>query len=424
MSGRIDACIHGTFRDRIETVSMNPLQGFDSNERSILAVTCYGHFMSHVNMLVFPSLVLPLAQTMNMEVADVLGISFWMYLLFGVSALPWGLAADRLGSRPFLLLLFLGAGMSGLAAGVWFGTPAGLAASLASLGLFSGIYHPVGLGLISKGIGRVSVALGYNGMSGNAGLFAAPLLAGLMTMLWGPRAAFFFVGLANLFGLLLMLLYPIAVSNSEKDSTGDTQQVMRSAFFILLVAMMMGGLVYRGSTVILPTYFEIKNQGIFHWVSSWTGLEMSENLIATVSVSLVYLAGMAGQYTGGRAAERYDPRICYLIFYSITIPAAFVMAVTIDLPLVVLSTVFFFFLLGMQPVENTLVSRFTPERFRHSAFGTKFVLNFGVGSLAVKIVEELEASAGMETIFSGMGFLLLLLMGVIVVLLATTSRRA
>ena len=77
-------------------------------ERRVLIVTCYGHFMSHFNMLVFPALVLPLANRLDMTMGGVLGISFWMYLLFGLTALPWGLLADRWDARPLLIIFFLG----------------------------------------------------------------------------------------------------------------------------------------------------------------------------------------------------------------------------------------------------------------------------------------------------------------------------
>ena len=63
------------------------------NERNVLITTCFGHFLSHFNMLVFPAVMLPLATGLNLPLAEVLGISFWMYLLFGITALPWGLAA-------------------------------------------------------------------------------------------------------------------------------------------------------------------------------------------------------------------------------------------------------------------------------------------------------------------------------------------
>ena len=128
-------------------------------ERRILTITCFGHFMSHFNMLAFPALVLPLAGRMGLDVAQILELSFWMYLLFGITALPWGMAADRIGAGPLMRLYFLGAGLSSLGAAIWIDSPHGLALALAGLGLFSGIYHPAGLGLISKGIERVSMAI-------------------------------------------------------------------------------------------------------------------------------------------------------------------------------------------------------------------------------------------------------------------------
>ena len=99
---------------------------------------------------------------------------------------------------------------------------------------------------------------------------------------------------------------------------------------------------------------------------------------------MVYMVGMIGQYIGGHAGERYDARFTYLVFHAACIPFAFLMAATQDFMLAGLSMAYFFFLLGNQPCENTLVARFTPKRWHHSAFGLKFVLTFGVGSVASK----------------------------------------
>jgi len=393
----------------------------NSRDRRILAITCYGHFMSHFNMLVFPAVVLPLAGRLNMDIAQVLGISFWMYLLFGLTALPWGMAADRWGAKPFMLLFYLGAGISGFFAAFWIDAPAGLAVCLAAIGLFSGIYHPTGLGLISKELERVSLGLGYNGMFGNLGLATAPILTGIVNWLWGPQAVYLVLGGLNLVGLALMIAFPLTQSRRAKGATSGEGNGLLGAFLILLVAMMLGGIAYRGSTVILPAYFEIKNQGIFQALSTFVGFELSSNLVATAVTSLVFLVGTVGQYTGGRVAERFEPRFCYLAFHAVTVPAVFLMAIVWDLPLVALALVYFFFLLGMQPIENTLVARFTPKRFHHSAFGTKFVLTFGVGALAVKMVGAIKMTWGIEAVFPALGMVSLILVGVIVLLIRKTS---
>jgi hypothetical protein len=96
------------------------------------------------------------------------------------------------------------------------------------------------------------------------------------------------------------------------------------------------------------------------------------------------------------------------------------MALTRDLLLVGLAVIFFFFLLGMQPIENTLIARFAPKRFHHSAFGAKFVLTFGVGALAVKMVAAIESTYDIETIF----YLLALLAAVALVFIGGLIIRS
>ena len=179
-----------------------------SSDRRILVVTCFGHFLSHVNMLVFPALVLPLAARLELSMAAVLAISFWMYLLFGVTALPWGMLTDRWGAPCLLFLYHTGAALSCVAAALWIDDPTRLSLALAALGLFSGIYHPAGLGWISRRLERVSIGLGYNGMFGNLGIAVAPLLAGILNYLWGPEMAYVAVAGLNVVGALSVLLSP------------------------------------------------------------------------------------------------------------------------------------------------------------------------------------------------------------------------
>jgi MFS family permease len=393
-----------------------------SHERNVLATTCMGHFLSHFNMLVFPAVVLPLATRLNMPMADVLGISFWMYLLFGLSALPWGVAADRFGPKTLMAIYYAGAGFCGLAAAGWIDSPASLALSLAGIGLFSGIYHPAGLGLISKHVERISYGMGINGMFGNLGLATAPLLAGMVTWIWGPRAAYLLLGAVNLAGLAVMTLLPIpAGGDGSVKAAADNGG---RGFMVLLVAMMMGGIVYRGATVILPAYFELRNQGLFEWLTRHIPAGFSGNLVATAITSAIFLVGMLGQYMGGRVAERFSLPYSYLTFHLITIPAAFAMAWTYNVPLVLVALVYFFFLLGMQPIENTLVSRLTPARWRHSAFGMKFVLTFGMGALAVKGVQAIEKGYAIARVYPALGCVSILLVMTIVVLILRMKSSA
>ncbi len=393
----------------------------DSRERKLLLATCFGHFTSHFNMLVFPALVLPLTKLLELDIGQVLGLSFWMYLLFGITALPWGLLADRWGARPILMLFFLGSGLCGLASAVYINDPAILVWTLAGIGFFSGAYHPAGLGLIARGVERVSLGMAYNGIFGNLGLAAGPLFAGLFYWLWGPRAAYLALGFLNLIGLASMFLLvtsepPRPSGAQARDTTG-----LLLPFLILLAAMMLGGFVYRGATVTLPAYFELNTPTILQWLSNlWPG-DPSANLVATLITSFIFVVGAIGQYVGGRFGDRFDLRWGYLLFHAIAFIAVIQLPYLSNLPLALVAMGYLFFLLGMQPIENTLVARLSPPAFKSTAYGTKFVLTFGIGSLSVKMASAVQETWGISHVFTAIGIATLALLAIIGLLIWRTE---
>ena len=355
--------------------------------------------MSHFNMLVFPAVLLPLSAKMGLDMVQTLALSFWMYLLFGVTALPWGLLADRFGSRPLLLLFHLGAGVCGFLAAMNMSNPFILSLCLAGIGLFSGIYHPVGLGWIARDFENTSQGMAYNGMFGNLGLAAAPLLAGSVNYLWGAEAVYVLLGAVNASGLIFLYFAREGHDGHKSGSKKTHRQGSLAPFLVLLVAMMLGGIVYRATTITLPAYFELQNNTLYQSFLALSGQFGSPNLFATLIISSIYLVGMAGQYAGGRVGEKIDLGRGYLLFHLTTIPAVLLMAVTSDMPLVIFAMIHSFFLLGMQPLENTLVARLSPPELHSSAFGLKFVLTFGVGALSVSMVSLVKGTFGFSAVY-------------------------
>jgi MFS family permease len=395
-----------------------------SDERRILLVANFGHFVCHYNLLVFPALVLPLAGILRMDLAQVLQLSFLQYLLFGVSALPWGIVADRWGGRSLMILMFLGASLSGFAAAFWIENPERLWLSLGALGLFSGIYHPIGMGLISKGVKRLNVAMGYNAMFGGLGLVVAPAATGIVNWVWGPRAAYLLVGAINLAGIALPAFLPLTRPQHRETSPAQSGNGLLGAFIILLTANMLAGMAYTGATVILPAYLELKSLALLQALSEGLHRDISSNLFATSVTAAIYIVGMLGQYVGGHAAERFDVRYTYLVFHLFCLPAALLMAFTQNLPLAAFGGAYFFFLLGSQAPENSLVATLAPKRLHHSAFGMKFILTFGVGALAVKILGWIDTVWGSEATFLALGLNSVLLVATITLLILRTNRSA
>jgi len=391
---------------------MNP------NERNIMAITCFGHFMSHFNLLVFPALVLPLSVRFGMDLGQVITLAFWMYFLFGVSALAWGVLSDIFGAKPLLLVFFAGAGISSLVAAFSLGSPQTLSLCLAGIGLFSGVYHPAGLGLISRGMSKVGMAMGYNGIAGNIGLAASPLMTGIINYFLGAKATFLFLGAFNLSGGFILFLFPVYEPERKKSSGTKTSENYVAGFLILCVCMMLSGIAYRMAAVIMPSYFELQNQALFNGLSRVPWLSASPNVAATAFTSLVFLIGALGQYLGGWVVDRYEPRRSYILFHSIAFLLALSMAYTTDIPLILVTAGYIMFLLGGQPIENTLVTYFTPEKLRDSAFGIKAILSFGVGSLSVHLVGWIKMGWSLPAVFvaaSGISVLAILFGAILIV---------
>ena len=373
-------------------------------------------------MLMFPALVLPLMGKYGMDLSHVLALSFWMYLFFGLTALPWGMVSDRIGAKPLLLLFYTGAGLCGLAAGFLVDSPGAFSLCLAGVGVFSGIYHPAGLGLISRGISKMSMALGYNGMAGNAGLAAAPILAGVINHFYGIQMAFIFLGCLNLLGTIIMLFLPlIEPARNEKTVSQGSMRLMLG-FAILCICMMLGGIAYRTVTVILPSYLELRNPSLLDWISRLQWMPASKNVAATALSSSVFVVGMFGQFLGGVAAERFEPRRGYLIFHLLALPLALAMAYTTDVSLLLITMGYILFLLGMQPIENTLVAKFTPDKLRHSAYGAKFILTFGVGAVAVHLVGWIKEAWSLPAVFVATAMVSLAIVLSILLLMRVTRK--
>jgi hypothetical protein len=264
--------------------------------------------------------------------------------------------------------------------------------------------------------------MGYNAALGGLGLAVAPLVTGIINWVWGPAAAFVGIGVLNLAGLGLMAVLPLQTSVVAEHSVTERDNGMVSAFLILLIAVGLGGIAFSASTLILPAYLELKSRNIFDWLVQLVGTGLSSNLVATTITAVIYVVGMVGQYVGGFVGERRDTRYAYLVFHAVCIPPAFFMAYSADLPLVGLAFIYFFFMLGMQSMENTLVATFTPRRLHHSAFGLKFVFTFGVGALGVKMAQWIDAAWGIEVTFVALAIISVLLTTSIVALILWTNH--
>jgi FSR family fosmidomycin resistance protein-like MFS transporter len=374
-----------------------------NNEKKIIFFTCVAHYFTHFYELLFPALAIPLVLSLKMSLADVLKLSFFMYLLYGLAALPWGMFADRYGNRRSLIIFFVGTGAGALLTSLS-NTETSIMCSLAFIGFFSSIYHPAGMGLISIGTKNRGMALGINGVAGNLGLMSAPFVAGILNWLVGWQITFLLIGIISIAWGLGMLLVNIDETPVHEEKEGgkraDNNDNMKY-FFILCIVMALAGLVYRANSVVLPAYFEFKASFLWEYLRSFhfENLEGAKTMAATLLASTVYIVSSIGQIAGGKLADKYDLRWMYLVFHVLSIPFVILMGLLSQQLLVISAALYVFFALGMQPIENSLVAKFTPNRWRSTGFGIKFILVFGVGSIAVYIVGWIKEAWNLGTVY-------------------------
>jgi MFS family permease len=377
-----------------------------SQERRVLVVTSAAHYMTHLYELAFPAIALTVRDDLGWSLAEVLQLSFVMYLLFGLGALPAGMLADRTGAKRVLSLCMLGAGVGSILVAFANGKPA-FVASLALVGLSISAYHPAGMSLLSRVMQRRGRALGINGVFGNLGSATAPFVGGLLAYWLGWRVAFGVLGGLGVVVGLLTLGVPLHHGRRSEHPTAHAAAAGLALryFAILCGAMVLAGFAYRGVALLLPATF--REQATFLSAGlerlRFGSLAQTGNLAATTLASFAYAVGIVGQLVGGHLADKHDLRKMYLLFWAASLPFLLGMAFTREGWLLLCASGYVFFSLGMQPVENSLVARFTPERWRSTSYGIKFILNFGVGSLAVYAVTALQRDGDFTAAYLALG---------------------
>jgi FSR family fosmidomycin resistance protein-like MFS transporter len=360
---------------------------FDTNQRKVLRFTGVAHAATHYSELMFPTLAVQLAIDTAVPLEQVLTWSFAGYLLFGLGALPAGLVADRIGSRRVILIGLATSGAFALLAAT--AAPGmSLVLCLAGIGLSASLYHPAGMGMLSRCTDQRGRALAINGIYGNVGIAATPLTTALLASQFGWRGAFAISGAALLGAALCFVRTeiderPVVAANAVDDEAPHEARRRIAGFSVLCVAAMLGGIAYRANTLVQPALFSER--------VDWIGYGLA--------TSLVFVFGIAGQYIGGMVADRRDLRWSYLGYQALSLPALFAIPWLFGAPLLMASGLYVFFALGMQPVENSLYASLTPERWRSTAYGIKFILVFGVGSSAVWIVRFATEAWGLASVY-------------------------
>jgi MFS family permease len=288
-----------------------------------------------------------------------------------------------------MAVFFFGIGGASIFTGLADG-PTALAIGLALMGLFASIYHPVGIALIVSNAVNQGRSLGYNGVSGSIGAAVAALVAGALTDWISWRAAFIVPGAAAIVtGVIFLLLARGGrINKRTSKELGEQPDVSRRtmiyAMAVFSVTLLCAGLIYQVMAVGMPKIVAERVSDI--------------NIMGTLGVggmvTAVYLSSSLAQILGGYMADRFPLKTVYVLSYLIQAPVFYFAAMAGGYTLLIFATALVALGVGAAPAETALISRFSPAKWRATAFGAKFAVALGVSALGVPLVAVIYDNTG------------------------------
>jgi MFS family permease len=360
--------------------------------RLALLFSCLGHAYMHLFTAFYFVIALSLEADWGIPNHELIKLWALGSLLVGLAALPAGWLGDRWSASGMMTVFFIGLGISGIVCGLVNSTFA-LMLGLAAVGLFSAIYHPVGIAWLVKSARARGMALAVNGIFGSLGVASAGLVAGVLIDAVSWRAAFIVpgvvclvTGLALLLALRLGWVREVAADQVVEPvpSRGDRARV----YGVLLLTMAVMGLMFHATQASLPKVFDLRLRDL-------TG---EGALGIGALVALVYTAGGMMQLAGGWLADRFPLKPIYLAAFLFQVPVMALIATTGSPALIALAIFTVILSSAALPAENMLIARYTPLRHRSLAYGVKYVLAFAIANPAILLASWVEGRSGEFTL--------------------------
>ena len=335
------------------------------------------HFLDHFIMLIFAKSAYDAGRHFGMSYDEIIIYGMAGFILFGAVAPLAASLADRFSRSLLLVIYHFGIGLAAILAGfaqtVW-----QLSAAIGLIGVFASIYHPVGIAMLIKSNRRIGFRLGINGVFGNMGVAAAPLIAGILLTMGDWRLCFILPGI---FCLIYGFAFITALEEEYQQPT-PKKQVKKSGFSpnwkLALAAVFLstasGGFVFSAMTFVVPRYFEISMVSISSSVA-----------ITGLLASLVYACASFTQIAVGWIIDRVEPK---WVLFGIGIGQIFFIFLTsqfTDYALFFAMLIAMSFVFGQIPITDTILSRYVPDEWRAKALSLKFMLNLVVGAAVLPI---------------------------------------
>ena len=357
----------------------------------------FGHFIDHMLILIFAKAAFSAGIDFGFgkdgAYAEMLFYGIPSLVLFGACAPIAAHMADHWNRNGMLTVFFVGIGLASILTG-FAQSLLQIGLGLGLIGIFASIYHPVGIAMVIEGGGKVGWRLGVNGLWGNMGVAAAPLVTGLILVQFDWRMAFIIPGsISILIGLGFLgfvrsvdVRAPEAI-RQEKELIGFAPGWQRALVSLALVTAA-GGFVFGAMTFLIPRLFEVRMQGI-----------TSDIAVTGTLASIIYAVAAFAQLVVGQAIDKRSIKNV-LIFIAVGQPLLlFLMAMQTDYALFAVSLLAMGFVFGQIPITDAVLSQYVPDQWRAKVLSIKFLINLVIGALALMTARYLlSTGAGFEAV--------------------------
>ncbi len=363
------------------------------------------HFLDHFVMLIFAKAAFDSAVFFSVTYAEIILYGTLGLVLFGAAAPIASILAERYSRRLLLIIFPLGVGCSSILAGLSQNL-VHLSIFLTLIGLFASIYHPVGIAMLMKNKANLGFRLGLNGVWGNMGVAAAPLITGVLILIGNWRIAFILPGMVCLmfgFWLLYSKYDEVNLSRKAKESGegGRFSPNWKQAMLSLVLITIAGGFTFGALTFLIPRYFEI-------YLSTLT-----ENIAVTgLLAALVYAIASFSQILSGWVIDRREYKGVLLCVGCGQMIFIYFAAQTNNLALLLTMLMGMAFVFGQIPIGDAILSAHIPDKYRSQFLSIKFLLNLCIGATILPLTSIL-LTTGYE-----LNFLFLLLSAVPILVIA------
>ena len=354
-----------------------------------------GHALDHLFLLIFATAVSAIAKDFGMERwEDMMPYTVGAFLMFGLGSIPAGRLGDLWGRRPMMVVFFWGMGISSI--GVAFTeTPMQMAYALTVLGIFSAIYHPVGIPLLVQKAARPGLTIGVNGLAGNLGIAMAALVTGFLVAWQGWRVAFIVPGLVSLVcGVLFAWFAPQeqVASSKKKNTSVQLPKNLAMRTFVVMV----------GTATTTSLLFNITTNGNTQLLAQkLDGLVSDASQLGLLLAAIYALASLA-QLVVGRLLDKFPVKPLFFGVLFLQIVMFGLASQTTGWAWYVAAIGYMVMVFGSIPFSDTMVVRYIDDSMRSRMSGTRIAISFGISSLAVYLLGPVVKHAGFTQLMLGL----------------------